>query len=295
MTGYVRDLNGHDAPLIDSIGKKDVARDFADDDVRNAMREVGARENRERIASDLGLDGVSAAEAWDQRISQIGPNAALEAAQLYASAPRPSAKAEEERDEPDHMRTVRAAFRAVAEKESRQATMPAALAGINRLEQRHGSLGLVDKFRKWDEQLRANPADAAPRVAREIADTVNESLEMQQAHQTLQNYQARHKISDDERALMSRMLRGGEAYDLPTAHAMARHELALEIKDPWEREVVAAQRAAEAVPMYFARLEVDNWRRRNPGVSGAIEARMQKLLEAGKAQNMDEAYALARR
>jgi hypothetical protein len=155
-------------------------RDFADEDVRNAVRSVSAKETKHRIASELGLEGVTVAEQWDRRIEQIGPHAAIEASQLYASAPRLSAPPQEDRQEGDYEKSARAAYSQVVEKEKRQANLPAAMAGLDRLEQRHG-LGVVDTFKRWDQQLRENPQDAAPRVATEIAARINDSVGMQQA------------------------------------------------------------------------------------------------------------------
>jgi hypothetical protein len=111
---------------------------------------VAANENKQRIASELGADGVAVMEGWDRRIEEIGPNAAIEAARLYQAAPRLPVAEEETRNEGDHEASARAAYRQVAEKERREANMPAALVGLDRLEQRHGNLGVVDKFKRWD-------------------------------------------------------------------------------------------------------------------------------------------------
>ena len=158
---------GHGA-LLDHVQPVRV-KDHADGDVRAAMQQVSANENRHRLASELGLDGVTAAEKWNARIEQVGPSAAIEAAQLYASQPHLSARQEEDRQEDEHSRSARAAYRQVVEKERREANLPSALEGLDRLEQRHGSLNVLDTFKRWDSQLRENPQDAAPRVANEIA------------------------------------------------------------------------------------------------------------------------------
>jgi len=282
-------------PLIDHVSKRDEPRDTGIDDVRSAVRDVGARETKHRYASELG-DRAALLEHWDNRISEVGPYAAREAAQLYASAPRLPTPQDEQRDEGDHEKSVRAAYRAVAEKEKRQAQMPAALSALDRLQQRHGSLDVVDTFKRWDQQLQQNPYDAAPRVASEIAGRVNESIGMREAYQTRYDYEAKHAISDDERAVMQRTLQSGEMPgDMSLAHAHAKWELAHDIKDPHERAVVSANRQKEGPQIYFARLTVADWDQKHPDVSRGERQRMKQLLETNKATDLDDALRKVRR
>jgi hypothetical protein len=287
------DSPGGHGPLLDHV-QQIKRRDFADDDVRAAVRSVAANENKHRIASELGLDGVTAAEQWDRRIEEVGPRAAIEAGHLYGSAPRVSAPVEEERNEGDHEKSARAAYRQVQEREQRQANLPAAMAGLDRLEQRHG-LGVVDTFRRWHQQLRENPQDAAPRVATEIATRINDSQANQQASQVVNAYLQQQRVSDDERAVMQRVLASGEMHDLPSAHAFARYQLAYDVKDGHARDVEAARRQREGVEMYHARLTVSEWDRRHPNVSYPVRSRMKQLLSEGRARDLDSAYAMARR
>jgi hypothetical protein len=287
------DAPGGHGPLLDHV-QQIKRRDFADDDVRSAMRSVSAKETKHRIASELGLEGVTVAEQWDRRIEEVGPHAAIEAAQLYSSAPRFSPPPQEDRQEGDHEKSARDAYRQVQEREQRQANLPAAVAGLDRLEQRHG-LGVVDTFRRWDQQLRENPQDAAPRVATEIAARINDSVGMQQAAQQVNDYQSRYRISEEERAVMHRVLASGEMQDLPSAHAFARYQLAYDVKDDRGRSVESARREREGVEMYHARLTVSDWERRHPNLNYAVRSKMKALLTEGKAQDLDSAYAMARR
>jgi hypothetical protein len=174
--------------------------------------------------------------------------------------------------------------------------MPAALAGLDRIQQRHGSLDVVNNFKRWDQQLRDNPAEYA-RVGQEIANNINDSVGMQQAHAIASEYQQQRKISDEERAVMSRVLQSGEANNLPVAHAYARYELATDIKDSHERDVVAAQRQLEGPKAFFARVAVFDFERRHPQARQDRKrwSRMRELLDARKAQTLDEAWAAAAR
>jgi hypothetical protein len=289
------DSPGGHGPLIDHVRKRDELRDTGLDDVRAAFRSVSAADRKRNLASELGLDGVNRLQEWDSRIEQVGPSAAIEAAQLYASQPRIPAQQEEDRQESGHKAAARAAYRQVVEKEQRQANLPAALSALDRLEQRHGSLNVVSDFRRWNDQLRADPQDAAARVATEIQNRIAESQGMQQAAQQVNDYQSQHRISDYERAVMQRVLASGELQDLPSAHAFARYQLAYDIKDGHARDVEAARREREGVEMYHARLTVSAWERRHPNINYAVRSKMKALLTEGKAQDLDSAYAMARR
>ena len=270
-------------------------RDFADADVRSAVRSVVAAETKRNLASELGLEGVSRLQEWDRRIEEVGPSAAIEAARLYASQPRIPAQQEEERNEDDHSRSAREAFRQVQEREERQAHMPSALQGLDRLEQRHGSLNVVSDFRRWNDQLMADPQDAAARVATEIQNRIADNQGMQQAAQQVRDYQSRYRISEAESGVMQRVLTSGEMQDLPSAHAFARYQLAYDVKDGHARDVESARREHEGVEMYHARLTVSEWDRRHPNVNYAVRSRMKQLLSEGRAQDLDSAYAMARR
>jgi hypothetical protein len=234
----VSDL-GEPDPLLNFAAKKIEVKETAHDDVRSAMREVAAGEHKHRIASELGNDGVSKMAMWDERISQVGANAAAEAASLYASSPRLPAKEEEPEGPDQHINAARSAYRSAQAKA--EANIPQALLGLDRMEQRHGNLGVVDKFRRWDSQLRENPADAAPRIATEIGQHVNNDLEMDLARRAVADFRAKNKISAEEQAVMQRVLASGQVADLPTAHAYAKHELSMD-GDSYDRDVASAVR-----------------------------------------------------
>jgi hypothetical protein len=282
---------GHGA-LLDHV-QTIKQRDFADDDVRAAMREVAEKEKKHRLAEDLGLDGVTAAESWDRRIESVGPRAALEAGELYRSQPRtPIAVEDGERD--DHIIAARAAFKQAQLKEERAAHMPRAIEALDRLKQRHGSLDVVSDFKKWDAQLRENPADAAPRVAREIANRINESVEMQSARHEVNSYTAQNRITPEERTIMQKVLEAGEVSNLPAAHAYARYLSAADVKHEHERSVTSAQRAREGAQTFFAKVEVARFEQAHPDVArGPIRNRMRELLQNGTARSMDQAYQMA--
>jgi hypothetical protein len=108
-------------------------------------------------------------------------------------------------------------------------------------------------------------------------------------------YLAQHRVSDDERAVMRRVLASGEMQDLPSAHAFARFQLAYDVKDGHARDVEAAKREREGVEMYHARLTVSDWERRHPNLNHAVRSKMKALLTEGKAQDLDSAYAMAHR
>jgi hypothetical protein len=290
------DSPGGHGPLIDHV-QQVKHRDFADADVRSAVRSVAAAETKRNLASELGLEGVSRLQEWDRRIEEVGPSAAIEAARLYASQPHIPAQSQqkEERNEDDHSRSAREAFRQVQEREERQAHMPSALQGLDRLEQRHGSLNVVSDFRRWNDQLRADPQDAAARVATEIQNRIADAQGMQHAANQVNSYLAQQRVSDEERAVMQRVLASGEMHDLPSAHAFARYQLAYDVKDGHARDVEAARREREGTEMYHARLTVSEWERRHPNLNYAVRSKIKALLTEGKAQDLDSAYAMARR
>jgi hypothetical protein len=274
------------------VGKKIEKRETADSDVRAAMESVRANEQKHSLASELGHDGVSKMESWDSRISQIGANAATEAAQLYASQPKPAAKAEEPEHPDQHINAARSAYKAAQAKAEREASMPATLAGLNRMERRWGDLAIVDTYKKWDEQLRADPADAAGRIASEINQHINDSIEMQRAHKTVTDYESVHKLEPEVRSMMQSLLSSGAAHDMRSAHQAAYHLLAKDEKDPHRRDIVAAKRQAEFPQQMLAQNEVAMFRQRfNP--SPAVEKKMMALLNSEKAKSLEQAYKMA--
>jgi hypothetical protein len=268
-------------------------KERVDDDVRQAMREVAGHEHKHRLASELGASGLAAVEQWDRRIEEIGPNAAIEAAQLYQAAPRLPAQEEEQPDPDDHINAARSAYRSATAKADREAHLPTTLAALDRHQHRHGDLRLIERFKHWDTQLRENPADAAPRIATEISGHINDATADQWAHQTVNDYFAQNTVSSEERVVMQRLLATGAVPDLPTAHRQAQYELAMDIKEEWKRDAVAAKRQIDAPQIARARVEYEAFKRIvNP--SPAIEARMNKLLESEKAFSYEEAYKMAK-
>jgi hypothetical protein len=145
-------------------------------------------------------------------------------------------------------------------------------------------LSVIDTFGKWHEQLQADPYGNAPRIQREIAERINGSIGMQQAHAHLAEYERQYRISAEERPVMQRMLTTGEAHSLPQAHALARQELALNVKDDIARDVTRASRQVQAPQMAAARVAVDEFARVTGLKRGsATWNKMQKLLESEKA------------
>ena len=295
------EANGGKGPLLLHV-KAEQVRDFADDDVRSAMAEVGAREQRERYAADLGADGVRELLYFNDRVKNAGPNAAKEYADYVSTRPRPPATPKEEaRDEPDdHMRAARAAYRSAEEKANRAAEMPAAHSGLDRFERNNGSLEAVGKLIEYGREIRQNP-NAWQQVAHDIAGNLNANVTLPPLENLAGDFIARNKVSDEELAIMMSTIpqfdsTGDKAADLAAAHAYARYVTAPDIKDdPHKREVIASMRAQEGPQMFFARQEVADWDRRHPNVSTATRNRMQSLLEAGKAQNLDHAYEMVKR
>jgi hypothetical protein len=142
-----------------------------------------------------------------------------------------------------------------------------------------------------------NPFDAGPRIQRQIADRINDSVAMQSAAQMVDAYQSQNRISAGERVIMQKALSTGEVDNLPAAHAWARFATAADIKDSHERDVVAAARAQEGSQMFFAKLTVADFERSHPDVrrNGPVRNRMRELLAAGAAQDMETAYRMAKR
>jgi hypothetical protein len=284
--------------LIDHAFKRDEKRDFADSDVRSAMKEVAANENRHRTASELGAEGMRAAEAWDYEIERHGPNTALHAAQLYARQPRLPTPPEDIREsDDDHMSAARRALHQAKAKAEREATMPAALDGYDRLVNRHGTPEVIEKYKRFDALLKENPYENGPRVAQEIANFANDNAAMIDAHKTVRAYERKHKLSADEREIMQEALLNGHATNMASAHEYAKYALAMDI-EPRLRDTVSATRRLEGAETYFmndAKAIVAEWDSRHPNVGGETRDRMRYLLMNGLASDLDDAYAKARK
>jgi hypothetical protein len=229
-----------------------VPKDRADDDVRKAFQTVKEKERIESMADQYGHDGIHLMESWNNEIKRSGPNAAQAAGLYYSTLPRPAPEVEEERAEDDITAAARKAYRQESKKQTAE-QKAAAIHGVRRLAGEHGDVGIVDTFGSWHQQLRQNPYDAAPRIQREIADRVNETIAMQEAYQIANEYQRHHQISDEERGVLVRVLNNGEAHDMPSAHKLAKWYLAHDVKDGHERDVVAARRKLEGTRMSLSR------------------------------------------
>jgi hypothetical protein len=239
-------------PLIDEVPKRLVEKDHADTDVRVAMKSVAEKERIESMADRYGYDGIHQMENWNAEIKRSGPDAAKTAGLYYATNPRSAPEVEEERTEDEITAAARSAYRQESKKQTAE-QKAAAVDSIRRLASEHGDVGIVDTFAGWHQQLQHNPYDAAPRIQREIAGRVNEAIAMQEAHQIASEYQRQHQISNEERALMVRVLNNGEAHDMSSAHKLAKWYLAQDVKDGHERDVVAARRKLEGARMSLAR------------------------------------------
>lgn len=286
--------------LIDEVAKTDQPRDTALDETRRAARDVAHSERRQAYLEEFGAEGISRANEWSDQITQHGPKAALHAASLYAIQPRPAQPKEEQRDDGDHMAAARSAYRATVAKEAHAGDRHQARAGLDRFEQGWGTLDALDNFKRWDQLLREDPAGNGPRIAQEIHQGLSDAVAQQQANKSLAEYQSKHRISNDEHAIMYRLLRQGLAKDLPSAHAQARHELAGDVEDQvrgYSRDVASVVRQLEAPAEINARAQVDEFRRSHPEVQPgtAINERMKRLLQSETVQTMDEAYKLAKR
>jgi hypothetical protein len=278
--------------LQDHVQTRLVPKDHGDDDVRQAWAECVENERRERLASDLGSDGVAAVSAWDNRIEQVGPRAALEAAQIYQTAPRPSVAQEESHDDDSWQGAARSAYRSAKQKAERQGNLDHARYGLGQLERKYGTLDVIEDFYLPSHRaLTENALDAGPRIATQIQQYIDGANLDAAAAKTVASYGK--KISAQERPLMQDILAGGYADNLETAQQMARHELALDV-DEFGRGVVAAQRRLERPQMAAANREVAAWRAAvRP--SEAEERGVKWLLENGKCETLDEAYKLTKR
>jgi hypothetical protein len=277
------------SPSHDEVLRQVEKIDHADDSVREAMQQVSANERRERLAGELGSSGVAALSTWHNRIHEVGPRAALEAAQLYQTAPRPPAVVEEEHDDPDHQAAARSAYRSAKQRAERQGDMDSARSGLDQFERRYGSLDVVENsYLPWHQQLTANPMDAGPRIASEIQQRINGAVADQWAAKTVASY-GKH-ISPEEHGLMREILAGNYADDMQTAQAMAKYELALDV-DEFGRDAARAKRQMERREMAQAHRELAVFRH-HMRPTQRQEDKMKALLESGKAPNLESAWRM---
>jgi hypothetical protein len=283
-------------PLIDEVPKKIEPRDDGLAEVRAAWNRVADHERREQLADEFTAEGVDRALYFENRIRQVGPNAAKEASYLYASRPRHIAEPEEDRNEDDHTASARAAFRQESRKQS-PADHARARAGIDALARDHGSVDVLNKYARWHNDFRSDPHGAAVRTAQEIATTVNDSIADQQARTVVTEWRRQNPhVSAEQEHVMQDLLTAGHVMTLPEAANEAKRLLALDEPDLHRRAVIAAQRQAEAPMMRSARQEVAIFEQQFPEVRSnkTLRARMQKLLASEKARTIEEAYRMAK-
>jgi hypothetical protein len=269
-----------------------VPKDHADDDVRKAFQSVKEKERIESAADQYGHDGIHQMEAWNSEIKRVGPDAAKSAGLYYATNPRSApAEVEEERTEDEITAAARKAYKQESKKQTAE-QKAAAIDGVRRLSIEHGGVGIIDTFAGWHQQLQQNPYDAAPRIQREIAERVNTSVLQNRAVQAVAEWDKRSKnVTPEQRQLMSELLMSRRAADLAESERASRYLLALDVEDPWKREVTASQRQAEEAQMHVARQTVDAWKRAHPDIAGDQKRmnRMRRLLEKEQVRTLDEA------
>src|SRR5262249_25950273 len=105
-------------------------------------------------------------------------------------------------------------------------------------------------------------------------------------------------------SLMQQLLLSGQAHDMPSAHAAAKHQLASDLKsaeenrfDGFRKDVISAQRQVEAPIMQAAHRAVAEWRQRvqpTPAEDRAVRGILENNERTG-ARTLDAAYALARK
>jgi hypothetical protein len=288
--------HGGEGPLLDHVQKRIEPRDTGHDDVRAAFAEVGEKELVADMADKYGSDGVNEMLYWNEATKRHGPNIAKDIGLYYATKARPAPEPEDDRREDDVAKAARAAFKQVSKKQTPE-QHAAAEAGLRRLGAEHGNIRIADKFAERHADFLADPAGAALRTGRWIADTANGAQEMQQAVQTLNDYERSHRISPDERPIMQRVLEGNQVPDLASAQNYARWESAVDIKDPYERAVVAARRAQDGTQGFYAAVEVYGFDQRHPEArkNPVVWNKMRELLESRKAQDLNQAYRMAKR
>jgi hypothetical protein len=301
---------------IDSPRQEEPRESMGDvcDDVQAALDQVAVKETKERIASDIGLRGVTAIRSWQDHAIAVGPHQAVgDFAQAAARQPKPVQSRDEPRREQsfksdwhhlDH--SVRDAMKQAAEKQRVRDEMPAARRELDELERR-GSLGEIQKYRAWHDQLAADPVDAAPRVANELAAEFQEGAILPAAQEAVSEFWRSHETAPDVIAVMVRTLASGglpstgnNAMDLQNAHAYAQWATAADVDDSYTKDVVAAQRVAGGgVSLWLGLGQVAEWQRAHPNVKrdSPVWNRMRDLLDDSRSgvKNLDQAYEMARR
>jgi hypothetical protein len=279
------------SPSDDEPIREILPKDHGIDDVKAAMQTVAQNERREKLASELGAYGVSAVDAWHTRAEQIGPRAAVEFGQLYATSPRPPTPVVEERQEDDISAAARAAYRTEAQKAERRGDLDTARMGLGQLERRIG-LDAVEQYKSWHDQFvkSDNPVLTGAQVGTHMQQLIDGVNQQAAAAKTVRNYGKR--IEPDEHGLMQSILAGGYADDLETAQAMARYELSLDAPE-FGRDATRAKRQMERAEMAQAHRELAVFRQ-HMKPTARQEERMKALLERagreGREMSLEDAW-----
>jgi len=293
--------------LVDAVKPEHVPPDHGIDDVRRAMMEVGARENKQRIAEDIGLSGARAVHQWDELADRVGPQAAAtHAAALYRAQPKIEKPAEPARDEDDWHSSARRALQTVNDRARTQAEMPMTMQYLNATEARHGHLGVIETRKRWNEQLAADPVEALPRVTSELANEHYYRTTMPQLEKLAEDYLAINKVAEEHMPHMLQVLgtgaisTGDKRRDLELAHRYARWVTASDVAESFRRETEAGIRVNQGIQEFWevvsAEQEVANFRQRHPRIRQETWNRMQSILENSKDKTMtlDRAYKIVR-
>jgi hypothetical protein len=294
---------------IDSPRQEEPRESMGDvqDDVRSAMDRVSAKEARQRVGDELGLQGVRAVRQWDDRAAAVGPSqAAAEAAHLYQRQPvQPKPQGNGHRDEPrnDYEHLMQSARRAVEQskaREERRAERPAIEQELATIEQRHGGLEVIDRRKAWHESMAVNPAEAAPRIEAELAAEQQHLATFPSLLQTADQFIADNNVTQEQTNIiveaLPRLTTGDNQADLQNALAYSRWVTGEDIEDKHTREVIAAQRQhGGGVDLWMAHGLVAQFEQQHPKVKrgSATWRRMQELLEHGQARTLEEAYRAA--
>jgi len=264
---------------VDAVQPRFEPKDDALSEARAAWAEQSAHAHREELADKYGADGIQAMEGWNARIKQAPGYAVREAQLAYQTMPKPAPVAEEPADADDYLAAARKAFRSESTKQSSH-DRQRALAGIDRLANEHGNVGIIDTFGKWHSDLTADPVTNAPRVLGEIAQIANNAQLDQMAREQASKYEASNKISPDERAMMIGLLQNGYSQGMADAHQRSKHLLALDEPDTYKRAVISSQRLADLPAQAQAERELQAFQRAHPEVKqgGRVWNKMQRLL-----------------
>ena len=293
--------------LVDAVKPEHRPVDHGTDDVRAAMMEVGARENKQRIAEDIGLHGARAVYEWDELADRVGPQAAAtHAATLYRAQPKIDKPAEPVRGEDDHHSSARRAMQAVKDRERARSEMPMTMQYLDATERRHGHLGVIETRKRWNEQLASDPVEALPRVTSELANEHYYRTTMPQLEKLADDYLAINKVAEEQMPHMLNALgtgaisTGDKRRDLELAHRYARWVTASDVAEPFRRETEAAIRAGQGVQEFAkvvaAEQEVEAFRQRHPGIHKTTWDRMHGIVSNSKDPNMtlERAYKIVR-